>query len=81
MCMHAIVPISDICRSLLIVSIVVPFLVNQNLCYRILTIKLVNQRRNYNGDYRYNVYKIVAFEILYVVVYHSISTSTSAGVP
>ena len=35
-----------------IVSIVVPFLVNQNLYCRILTIKLVNQKRNYNGDYR-----------------------------
>ena len=34
-----------------IVSIVVPFLVNQKLHYRILTIKLVNQKRNYNGDY------------------------------
>ena len=28
-----------------IVSIVVPFLVNQNLYYRILTIKLVNQKK------------------------------------
>ena len=27
------------------VSIVVPFLVNQNLYYRILTIKLVNQKK------------------------------------
>ena len=34
------------------VSIVVAFLVNQNLYYRILTIKLVNQKRNYNGDSR-----------------------------
>ena len=36
-----------------IVSIVVPVLVNQNLYYKILTIKLVNQKRNYNGDYRW----------------------------
>ena len=35
-----------------IVSIVVPFLVNQNLYYRIPTIKLVNQKMNYNGDSR-----------------------------
>ena len=28
------------------------FLVNQKLYYGILTIKLVNQKRNYNGDYR-----------------------------
>ena len=28
------------------------FLVKQNLYYRILTIKLVNEKRNYNGDYR-----------------------------
>ena len=33
--------------SLPIVSIVVPFLVNQELYYRILT-----KKRNYNGDYR-----------------------------
>ena len=32
-------------KSLPIVSIVVPFLVNQNLYYRILTIKLVNQEK------------------------------------
>ena len=35
-----------------IVSIVVPFLVNQKLYYRILTIKLVDQKKDYNGDYR-----------------------------
>ena len=35
------------------VSIVFLFLVDQNLYYRILTIKLVNQKRNYNGDSRY----------------------------
>ena len=29
------------------------FLFSQNLYYRILTIKLVSQKRNYNGDYRY----------------------------
>ena len=35
------------------VSFVVPFLVNQNLYYRILSIKLVNQKKgNYNGDSR-----------------------------
>ena len=28
------------------------FLVSQNLYYRILTIKLVNQKRNYDGDSR-----------------------------
>ena len=27
-------------------------MVNQKLYYRILTIKLVNQKKNYNGDYR-----------------------------
>ena len=32
-------------RGLPIVSIVVPFLVNQNLFYRILTIKLVNPKK------------------------------------
>ena len=37
-------------RALPIVSIVAPFLVNQKLYYRILTIKLVNQKRNYKGD-------------------------------
>ena len=31
---------------------VVLFLVNQNLYYRILTIRLVSQKKNYNGDYR-----------------------------
>ena len=30
-------------------------LVDQNLYYRILTIKLVNQKRNYNRDSRYSV--------------------------
>ena len=39
-------------RALPRVSIVVPFLVNQNLYSRILTITLVNQKRNYNGDSR-----------------------------
>ena len=46
-------PRREMIRILPRVSIVVPFLVDQNLYYRILTIKLVNQKRNYNGDYRY----------------------------
>ena len=37
--------IKGLLGNLPIVSIVVPFLVNQNLYYRILTIKLVNQKR------------------------------------
>ena len=41
--------------ALPIVSIVVPFLADQNLYYRILTIKLVNQKRNCNGDSRYGL--------------------------
>ena len=35
------------------------FLVKQNLYYRILTIKLVNEKRNYNGDYRLGEQKSV----------------------
>ena len=42
-----------------IVSIVVPVLVNQNLYYRSLTIKPVNQKTNYNGDSRYKVILLV----------------------
>ena len=35
-----------------VVSIVVPIFGEQTLHYRILTIKLVSQKRKYNGDYR-----------------------------
>ena len=45
--------------TLPIVSIVVPFLVNQNLYYRILIIKLVNRKRELNPYYRILIIKLV----------------------
>ena len=43
--------------GLLIVSIVVLFWVNHVSYCIILTLKLVNQKRNYNADYRYGMTK------------------------